>query len=95
MDELDATHTGGTVRNLDVGDSPPSEAVVLAVADARGCDPLDLPPLNGALDPDALDSLFGDRVSGRARTGGRVTFEYADCTVTVTGTRDVFVDATD
>ncbi|MFC7080344.1 HalOD1 output domain-containing protein [Halorussus caseinilyticus] len=52
-----------------VGDSAPSEAVVRTVAEARDCEPTDLPPLNGTIDPDALDDLFDDTMSGVAAKG--------------------------
>jgi len=56
---------------------PPSETVVSAVAAYKGVEEVALPPLYGALDPDALDALF----SGPDGTAGRVTFDYAGCTV--------------
>lgn len=38
--------------------SVPSEAVVRAIAQAKGIDPLEMPTLYEILDPDALDELF-------------------------------------
>lgn len=55
---------------------PLSQAVIMAVADAEGVDPVDLPPLAEAIDPDALDQLLsGDE--------GQVRFNYNGYGVTV------------
>lgn len=43
------------------GDGSPTEAIVEALAEAAGIDPIDLPPLYESVDPDALDQLFGAR----------------------------------
>ncbi|WP_276281813.1 HalOD1 output domain-containing protein [Halorussus caseinilyticus] len=77
-----------------VGDSAPSEAVVRTVAEARDCEPTDLPPLNGTIDPDALDDLFDDTMSGGRREGGHAVFDYCDCTVALLGPDDVVVEVT-
>lgn len=59
-----------------------SEAVVRAVADAEGVDPIDLDtPLYEAIDPDALDRLFE---SQKGRPTGRLTFSYRGYDVCVT-----------
>lgn len=55
----------------------PSETVVSSVAAYKGVDQVALPPLYEALDPDALDALFATPDG----TAGRVTFDYAGCTV--------------
>lgn len=57
---------------------PATTAIVIHVAAANECDPLDLPPLANAVDPDALDRVF----SGET-LAGRVSFMYADCEVTL------------
>lgn len=60
-------------------DEPIGQTIAKAVADAVGIDPVDLdPPLYDVIDAEALDGLFGDRV-----TEGRVEFTMADCEVTV------------
>ncbi|WP_254769344.1 DUF7504 family protein [Salinilacihabitans rarus] len=66
----------GDDRGFD-GTSTLAPELVLAVADAAGCDPLDLPVLNGVVDPDALEALFvapghGD-APGRGDATGRPT----------------------
>jgi hypothetical protein len=90
-----ATGGGGAEREFEVTGERPSETVVRAVSEVRECDPIELPPLNGALDPDALDELFDDTVSGRSRRGGHLAFEYADCRVDVLGGATVLVQQTD
>jgi len=61
---------------------PCSHAVVSAVAASLGCSPLDIEPLYGRLDPEALDALVG-RANASDDTP-TVTFEFADCAVAVT-----------
>lgn len=52
-------------------DKPLSQAVIMAVADAEGVDPIDLPTLYEAIDPDALDQLLsGDGVQVRFNYNG-------------------------
>lgn len=60
-----------------------STAVVRAVSAVDGRDPCSLPPLTDVLKPDALDNLFGPQATGEGRTGGRVSFVYSHCRVTV------------
>ena len=54
-----------------------STAVVRAVANLTGRDPLSVTPLSEVVDPDALDALFG------GGTDARVTFRLDGCAVTV------------
>lgn len=58
-------------------ETPPSVAVIEAVA-ARECvDPTALkPPLYEAIDPDALDNLIQNHGVQSRATGPRVTFSY-------------------
>jgi len=68
----------------DIGaDEPVSTAVVRAVSAAEGRDPQSLPPLANVLDTDALNALFGSRGDGAARTGGRLSFVYSNCRLTI------------
>ncbi len=60
-----------------------SEAIVSAVADARDCDPLELPPLFHTIDTDALDSVVARQRGPRRQETVRVEFEYANYAVTV------------
>lgn len=64
-------------------DEPVSIAVVRAVSAVVGCEPSSLPPLTRVLNPGALDSLFDSRSNGVPRMGGRVSFVYSRCRVTV------------
>lgn len=57
-------------------------AVLRAVAEREGSDPVDLPALYDAIDPDALDALFASTRTGTIRSGS-VSFEYAGYRVTV------------
>jgi hypothetical protein len=65
-----------------------SSRVVVAVAEATGTDPAELPPLYEVIDPDALDAVFGAGVDG---TGGdrqweddrELRFSYAGREVSV------------
>jgi hypothetical protein len=95
MDESPFSPRNDSAVERNTEDATPTEAVVDAVADARDCDPLDLPPLNDAVDPDALDALFADTAGGTPRYGGYLTFHYCDCTVTVSGVGTVVVDPDD
>lgn len=60
-----------------------SAAVVRAVSAVDGRDPRSLRPLARILDPEALDDLFTSQDEGEPRVGGRVSFVYSNCRVTV------------
>lgn len=64
-------------------DESPSTAVVCAVSTVEGVDYRSLRPLPEVIDPDALDDLFDLRGDGTSRPGGRLTFIYSKCSVTV------------
>lgn len=68
-------------------DESASESVILAVSDATGTDPLQLPRLGDVVDPDALDDLFlADSQwtdDSRGTEGGTVSFRFSGCDVTV------------
>lgn len=61
----------------------PSERVVRAVSRRTARDPLELPPLFGVIDPDALDA------SVRSLSAGSISFEFAGHAVTVDSDGDV------
>ena len=68
-----------TVRDEWTTAGEPSSAVVRAVADATGTDPMDMQPLYEAVDPDALDRfLTHGPTSDRS-----LSFRFARCDVTV------------
>ena len=70
------------------GTEPLSRTVYGAVAEAKGVDPLDLPPLAQAIDGESLDKFV-------AQSSDKVTFSiqcrYAGCRVTITET-EVSID---
>ena len=64
-------------------DEPAAMAVIKAVADKVGIDPVDLTdPLSDAIDPDALDAVC-------RYSSAHVTFEYHGYFVTVDSTNQV------
>src|SRR6056297_3597792 len=66
------------------GGTPVSVAVVEAIAEDRGIDPLDVEPLWNAVDSEALDRLFANSAT---TDGGQlsVSFRFDDRLVTVDG----------
>jgi len=64
-------------------DESVSMAVVRAVSAVEGRDPQSLPPLANVLDTDALNALFDARSDGTTRTGGRLSFVYSKCQLTI------------
>jgi hypothetical protein len=60
-----------------------STAVVRAVSAVEGQDPPSLRPLSTILNPDALDALFIPQQNGSPRIGGRISFVYRNCQITV------------
>lgn len=68
-----------------------SSNVVAAVATAKDVDPIDLPPLYGAIDPDALERLFRSMGPGIESAVARVSFTFAACEVVVYGPDHVTV----
>lgn len=64
-------------------DESMSMAVVQAVSAIEGKDPLALPPLADVINTDALDTLFDAGGEDVPRTGGRLSFVYSRCRITV------------
>ncbi|NKE37387.1 hypothetical protein GWG54_16520 [Natronococcus sp. JC468] len=58
------------------------ERIVVGVASLEDADPLSLPPLFDAVDPDALEAIFADprRGASRVRT---IEFPYAGYTIRI------------
>ncbi len=65
------------------GDELVSTAVVRAVSAVEGRKPCSLRPLADVVDPTALDTLFDPQYDGKPRTGGRLSFVFDDCFVTI------------
>lgn len=59
-----------------------SRTVIESIATAKGVSPLDLQPLIGAVDPDALDKLFLG-MDGLPRSEGSLRFAFAGCEILV------------
>lgn len=64
-------------------DVDPSTVVTTAVASLAGVGVEELPPLNGTVDPDALDELFRPRRNEASRGIGEVRFSFAGYDVTL------------
>ncbi|WP_433626387.1 DUF7504 family protein [Halomicrococcus sp. NG-SE-24] len=69
-----------------------STTITVAVADAAGVEPSDIPEqLYDVIDPEALDKLFEPRGDGTPRRGGRLSFSLYGHHVTVNGDGTVTV----
>lgn len=68
--------TGAFRTEFDAHSRPPSKAVIHAEAVATDSDPLEVPPLYSAVDPDALNDLLARTQNGQLRGTGAVTFEF-------------------
>lgn len=66
-----------------VDDEPVSAAIVRTVSAVKGREPCSLEPLADIIDPDALDALFAPRPDDTPRAGGRLSFSYSGCRITV------------
>lgn len=85
---IESVHEGGLRSDWgEVG--KPSTAVVEAVATARAVDPMQLPPLNDHIDPDALDRLLQETKSAQVS----FTYDGADIFVADDGTIEVSEDS--
>ena len=70
------------------GTEPFSRTVYGAVAETKGVDPLDLPPLAQVIDGESLDKFVAQSSDNITFS---VQFEYAGCRVTITET-EVSID---
>lgn len=70
----------------------PSVGVVEAVAEVRGCDPTDLPPISRFVDGEAVDSLVSHRSDEPSRQVS-LTFDYAGVSVRVDSTGLIEINA--
>ena len=69
-------------------ENTPVYAVVSAVAEVEDSDPVDLPPLYNAINPEALNNLFTSE-SGSAVD--QIAFQYAGYSIVVRGSGEVQV----
>ncbi|WP_323190324.1 HalOD1 output domain-containing protein [Halostella sp. PRR32] len=70
-----------------------SSTVVTAVAAIRNVEPTAIDPLNEAVDPDALNTIFENRHGGAERSGATLTLRLNKCSVTIHGDGRVVVEA--
>jgi hypothetical protein len=86
--------SSGAYRTVfDPGSQLVSEAVLATVAEAASAELLDLPPLYGAVDPDALNALLSARDRSRPTEGVAVSFAYAGFAVEIDGAGTVVVSS--
>lgn len=88
------SNDGAVARTWDWSGVDPSTAVVETVAGAGGRDPVDLEPVFGAVDPDALNALVRSGGTAPGARGVSVSFTYAGRRVTVRDTGEVRADPT-
>lgn len=82
-DRISSTERAVTTRDW-TGGITPSRCVVETVSDVTDADPWTITPLADALDPDALDTVFGAGDGQSERAGvDQVSFEYEGFGVTV------------
>lgn len=60
-----------------------STAVIRAVSAVEGVKPESLRPLTEVIDPGAVNMLFDTQGDGTPRVGGRLSFVYSECEVTI------------
>lgn len=60
-----------------------STAVIRAVSAVEGVEPESLRPLTEVIDPCAINMLFDTQGDGTPRAGGRLSFVYSKCEVTI------------
>lgn len=85
--------TSGRYRLEYDGQTDLSVFIVTAVASITETDPTEItPPLNEAIDPDALDRLFADRPGNRPRDGGYLVFGLGGCRVAIYSDGEVTID---
>lgn len=78
IDEFDEQEDLYRVK-YDPVQTTPSLAVITAVSNITGIDPLELDPLQGSIDCDALDLLFTSNMASAIQ----LTFQYSSCEITV------------
>lgn len=61
--------------------------LVSHISEAKGVEPLELPPLGNTIDPEAVERVLESDMNCSAT----VSFEYADCEVEVKANGEIFV----
>lgn len=78
----------GTVLDSPIADTEAFICeVVTLISDTTGVDPLELPPLYEAIDPEAVQQVLQSGGAGPTK----VSFRYAGCNVVVTSDGELFV----
>ncbi|WP_312910291.1 HalOD1 output domain-containing protein [Natronosalvus caseinilyticus] len=90
-DHLKSTAEAPLAYTFDPEETP-AQAIIDAVAAADGRDPLSLPPLFDAIDPDALNGLVAQPRSGSARRSWALSFEYGGWLVTVDANHQIVLE---
>lgn len=83
-------YDGSTTARTDIetdhlwlSEDQPSTAIIQAVAQRKGTEPLDLPPLYEYVDPEAIDSLLLTAAEND-NASIEVQFDYLEHTITIT-----------
>ena len=66
--------------------------IVRRVAEIRGVEPSELPPMGEQIDLDALDRVFVDQSASAGEARGTLSFTYAECEVRVNADGTVEVE---
>lgn len=78
---------------MGVSDEKPSLTVIDRIAALEETDPVELPPLYDAIDPEALDSLVDPPATDDSRTASTVRFAYCGYDVRVRSDGEIMVEA--
>lgn len=81
----------GTTNGVWQNGKRPSTAVVEAVADATGREPLDMEPLHHFVESDALDSLITSAAT-RGFDDVEISFRYEEVSITISSDGYISVD---
>ncbi|WP_340674443.1 HalOD1 output domain-containing protein [Natrinema zhouii] len=81
-------------ESLSVDTSEVIEQIISEVATRKGTDPIELPPLFEAVDPDALEAIFAPTEQGGKRVG-QIQFPYAGYEITVEFENELVVSVTE
>ena len=74
-------------RRADDSDTPLAESVVNVIANVKGVDPLDIPPLYDSVDLDAVEALLEDTDTQQ------IQFRHAGFDVVVTSSGDIKINS--
>lgn len=75
--------------HFQIGERPPSVAMIEAIAFVTNQDPLDIDPVADVIDPDAMDRLLGDDDTVT------ISFVFEEYDVEVAGSGEIIISGTD